>query len=273
VNEDIDNKAGDRVGDLVIYDDLEKNDASTSIEQELQGDVGASDYAELDQVHVVNNAYIHANTDSDEQINVGNQANNVQAESIYADSSEIKDTSTLSKQELPVQRAHDSEEVNTVDKATDGNGDPSKDSDHTIDAENMTVDEPDFTLDNVEVNTVDKAIDSNGHPSQDSYVTIGAENSNVDELDIIHNSSKINDANAKQTESMVDDDVEQNDVSQNIIQGLQKETVSDDVEMEKADNKTDAFGHVYKDCDDGIDEENTIIDQRKDLSIQDDVEC
>ncbi len=32
---------------------------------------------------------------------------------------------------------------------------------------------------------------------------------------------------------MVDDDVEHNDVSQNIIQGIQKETVSDDVEMEK----------------------------------------
>ncbi len=28
VHEDVENKAGDRVGDLVIYDDLEKNDAS-----------------------------------------------------------------------------------------------------------------------------------------------------------------------------------------------------------------------------------------------------
>ncbi len=34
------------------------------------------------------------------------------------------------------------------------NGDTSKDSDHTIDAENMTVDEPDRTFDSVEVNTV-----------------------------------------------------------------------------------------------------------------------
>ncbi len=39
---------------------------STSIEQELQGVIGASDYAELDQVHMVNNAHSHANTDSDE---------------------------------------------------------------------------------------------------------------------------------------------------------------------------------------------------------------
>jgi hypothetical protein len=71
---------------------------------------------------------------------------------------------------------------------------------------------------------------------------------------------------------MVDDDVEHNDVSQNIIQGLQKETVSDDVEMEEAEKTNDAFGHVNKDCDDRIDEENTIIDQGKDLSIQDGVE-
>jgi hypothetical protein len=67
---------------------------------------------------------------------------------------------------------------------------------------------------------------------------------------------------------MVDDDVEQNDVSQNIIQGLQKETVSDDVEMEKADETTNVSGHVNKNCDDRIDGETTIIDLGKDLSIQ-----
>ena len=39
----------------------------------------------------------------------------------------------------------------------------------------------------------------------------------------------------EQTNSIVDDDVEQNDVSQNIIQGLQNKTVSNDVGMEKAD--------------------------------------
>ena len=51
----------------------------------------------------------------------------------------------------------------------------------------------------------------------------------------IHDSSKTNDANAEQTNSIVDDDVEQNEVSQNIIQGLQNKTVSNDVGMEKAD--------------------------------------
>jgi hypothetical protein len=61
VNENVKNKAGDIVGDLVVYDDLGKNDASTSVEQEYQGDIGASNYAELDQVHVVNYAHIHAN--------------------------------------------------------------------------------------------------------------------------------------------------------------------------------------------------------------------
>jgi hypothetical protein len=38
----------------------------------------------------------------------------------------------------------------------------------------------------------------------------------------------------EQTNSIVDDDVEQNDVSQNIIQGLQNKTVSNDVWMEKS---------------------------------------
>jgi hypothetical protein len=200
VNENIENKACDTEGDLVVYDGLEKNDEFTSVEQEYQGDIGASDY------------YI----DSDEQINAENQAKDVQAESIFADSSEIKDTSTLSEQKLLVQCAHDSEGVNTVDKATDMNGDPSKDSNHTIDTENITVDEPDHILDSAEVNTVGEANDVNGHPNQEYDVTIDAENSSVDEPDIIHDSSKTNDANAEQTESMVDDDVEHNDVSQNI---------------------------------------------------------
>ncbi len=170
---------------------------------------------------------------------------------------------------LPVQCAHDSEEVNTVDKTTDANGDPSKDSDHTIDAENMTVDEPDCILDGVEVNTVGEANDVNGHPSQEIDVQIDVKNS---KLDIIHDSSKTNDANAEQTESIVDDDVEQNDVSQNIIQVSQNKTVSDDVEMEKADETTDASDHVNNNCDDRIDREATIIDLGKDLSIQGGVE-
>jgi hypothetical protein len=129
VNENVENKAGDTVGDFIVYDDLKMNDASTSVEQEFQGDIGASDY----------------NIDSGEQINVENQSKDVQAESIFTDISEMKDTSTLSEQELPGQHAHDNEGVNTVDKATDANGDSSIDSDHKIDAENMTVDEPDHT--------------------------------------------------------------------------------------------------------------------------------
>jgi hypothetical protein len=97
------------------------------------------------------------------------------------------------------------------------------------------------------------------HPSQEFDVQIDAENSNADDPDIIHDSSKTNDANAEQIESMVDDDVEQNDVSQNLSQGLQKETVNNDVEMEKADETTDAMGHVNKDCDDRIDGETTML--------------
>jgi hypothetical protein len=69
------------------------------------------------------------------------------------------------------------------------------------------------TIPSVEVNRVAK-----GHPNQESDVTIGAENSNIYEPDIIHDSSKTIDANAEPTESIDDDDVEHNDVSQNIIQ-------------------------------------------------------
>ncbi len=59
------------------------------------------------------------------------------------------------------------------------NGDPSKDSDHTIDAENMTVDEPDCMPDSVEVNTMSEANDVNGHSIQEIDVQIDAENSNL----------------------------------------------------------------------------------------------
>jgi hypothetical protein len=86
------------------------------------------------------------------------------------------------EQELPGQRTHHSEIINSVGEATAGNDDPSKDPDHTIDAENTIIDEPDRTLDRMEINIVGEANESNGHPSQESDVTVNAENSNVDEL-------------------------------------------------------------------------------------------
>jgi hypothetical protein len=125
----------------------------------------------------------------------------------------------------------------------------------------MNVDEPDSAFDCMEVNTVDKATDPNGHPSIDSDDRIDAENMNVDEPNMIHDGYKANDANAEQTESIVDDVVEMNDLSTTIDQGLQEETVSDNVEMDKADKTTDAFGHASTDSDDRIDEGDTIIDQ------------
>ena len=112
-----------------------------------------------------------------------------------------------------MQCIHASEEVNTVDKVTDVNSDCRYDPD---------------------LNTVSEANDVHGHSSQEIGVQIDRENSNVDEPNI-HDSSITNDANVEQTNSIVDDDVEQNDVSQNIIQGLQNKTVSNDVGMEKAD--------------------------------------
>jgi hypothetical protein len=74
VNESIVDNACDTVRDLAICDGVEKNDAFTSVDQDAE-----------------------------------NQAKDVQAESIFADSSEIKDTSTLSGQELPGQRAYDND--------------------------------------------------------------------------------------------------------------------------------------------------------------------
>ncbi len=110
-----------------------------------------------------------------------------------------------------------------------------------------------------DLNTVSEAKDFHGHSSQEIGVQIDRENSNVDEPNI-HDSSNTNDGNAEQTESIVDDDVEQNDVSQNIIQGLQNKTGSKDVGMEKADETTNVNG------------ETSFIDPCKDLSIQGGVE-
>ncbi len=82
-----------------------------------------------------------------------------------------------------------------------------------IDAENTIIDEPDHTLDSMEISIVGEANDTNGHPSQESDVTVNAENINVDEPDIIYDRSKTIDTIAEQTESIVDDDFDHNDVS------------------------------------------------------------
>jgi hypothetical protein len=79
------------------------------------------------QVHWANNADSYVNTDSDDRINVGNQANDVQAKSMFPDGLETNDTSMPYDQEFQVQHALDSVEVNTTDKATDANGHPSTD--------------------------------------------------------------------------------------------------------------------------------------------------
>ena len=223
MNESIVDKACDTVGDLAICDDVEKNDAFTSIEQESQGDIGVSDY----------------NISSDEQIIVKNQAKDVQDE-----------------QELPGQCIHKNEVVNSFGKATDGNDDLSKDPDHTIDAENTTVDEPDCTLDSVEVNTVGEANDTNGHPSQESDVTVDAENSNIDGLDIIHDSS--NTIDIKQTEPIVDSDVDRNDVSQ---KELPVQSAHESEEVNTFDKATDVNGDPNKDSDHTIDAENMTVDE------------
>ncbi len=170
VNESIVDKACDTKGDLTICDDVEKNDAFTSIEQEPQGDIGVADY----------------NASSKEQIIAENQTKDVQDE-----------------QELPGQRTHHNEIINSVDEATDENDDPSKDPDHTIDAENTIIDKPDRTLDSMEINIVGEANESNGHRSQESDVTVNAEDSNVDEPDIIYDRSKPIDTIAEKTDQLL----------------------------------------------------------------------
>ncbi len=169
-----------------------------------------------------------------------------------------KDTSTLSGQELPGQRAHDNDGINSVDKATDVNGDPSKDSDHTIDAENTTVDEPDCILDSVYVNTVGEANDTNGNPSQEFDVTVDAENSNIDGLDIIHDSSKTIDTNVEQTEPIVDSDVDCNDVSQ---KKLPVQSAHESEEVYTFDKVTDVNGYSSQDSDHTIDAKNMTVDE------------
>jgi hypothetical protein len=57
VNENIVDKACDSVRDLAVCDDVKKNDAFTSVEQEFQVDIGVYDYY----------------TSSDDQISAENQ--------------------------------------------------------------------------------------------------------------------------------------------------------------------------------------------------------
>ncbi len=54
-----------------------------------------------------------------------------------------KGTSMLSGQEIPSQCAKDNDGFNLVDKATDTNGNPGWDFEHTDDRENLTFDKPD----------------------------------------------------------------------------------------------------------------------------------
>jgi hypothetical protein len=200
VNESIVDKAHDTVGDLTICDDVEKNDAFTSIKQESQGDIGVSDY----------------NTSSDERIIAENQAKDA-----------VQD-----EQELPGQGTHHNQIINSVGKATDGNDDPSKDPDHTIDAENTIIDEPDHTLDSMEINIVGEANET---------ITVNAEKNNVYEPDIIYDRSKTIDTIAEQTESVLDDDFDHNDVSK-------KESPVQCIHASEEVNTVDKVTDVSSDC-------------------------
>jgi hypothetical protein len=80
------------------------------------------DNVELNKVDKANNPDCNASTGSDDRINVGNKANNEQAESMIFAGFETNDASMTIEQELQGQCALDSMEVDTVDKGTDANG-------------------------------------------------------------------------------------------------------------------------------------------------------
>ncbi len=145
------------------------------------------------------------------------------------------------EQELPGQSTYHNEIINSVGEATDGNDDPSKDPDHTIDAEKSIIDEPDCTLDSMKINIVGEANEANGHPSQESDVTVNVENSNVYEPDIIYDRSKTIDTIVEQSESMVDDDFDHNDVTK---RELPDQCIHASEEVNTVDKVTD----VNNDC-------------------------
>jgi hypothetical protein len=209
------------------------------------------DRMEINIVGEANETNGHPSQESDVTVNAENS--NIDEPDIIYDRSKTIDTiaeqtesivdddfdhNDVSGKELSVQCIHASEEVNTVTMVTDVNSDRRYDPN---------------------LNTVSDTNDVHGHSSQEIGVQIDRENSNIDEPNI-HDSSKTNDENAEQTDSIVDDDVEQNDVSQNIIQGLQNKTVSKDVGMEKTDETTNVNG------------ETSFIDPGKELSLQGGVE-
>ncbi len=100
MNEDVENNSNDKAADLLIHDNFEKNDAFTTIEQELQVEIGVFNIVKHDQVHEANNADSHASTDSDVRINVGIPANDKQVESMFPDSLGMNETSMPFEQQL-----------------------------------------------------------------------------------------------------------------------------------------------------------------------------
>jgi hypothetical protein len=157
-----------------------------------------------------------------------------------------KNTSMLFDQKIPSQCTKNNDGFNLVDKATDTNSYPSKDSKHTDDVENLTFDEPDGIFDNAEVNTMPEGNDTYGHPNQESVVIAEAEISAIDGLGIIHDSSKTIDTNVEQKESIVGFDGECDDVLQ---KELPVQSVCESEEINTVDQANDVNGDPNKDSD------------------------
>jgi hypothetical protein len=147
---------------------------------------------------------------------------------------------------------------------------------HTIDAEKSIIDEPDCTLDSMEINIVGEANEANGHRSQESDVIVNSENSNVYEPDIIYDRSKTIDMIAEQTESMVDDafdhdDVSERELSVQCIHASEEVNTADkvtdvndecryDSDLNTVSEANDVHGHSSQETGVQIDRENSNID-------------
>ncbi len=112
--------------------------------------------------------------------------------------------------------------------------------------ENITINKLDGTFENVEVNIMAEGNDTHDHSSQESVLMVDAENIAIDGLDIIHDSSKTTDTNVEQIESIVNFDVDHNDVLQ---KKLPVQSVNESKESNTVDNAIDVNGDPSKDSD------------------------
>jgi hypothetical protein len=98
------NDANAQQTESTVDDNFKMNDASTTIEQDLQVEA-VHDIVEMDKADKTADAYGHASTDSDDRINVGNITNDEGRYLMIQDGLEMNDASMIIRQELQVDNA------------------------------------------------------------------------------------------------------------------------------------------------------------------------